>query len=135
MVKVQLGEPCGPGINYEKSIKNARLDFNELETILREVETNLDEIYQKLDESYSMLCYNIVLENGNNDEEKFVSGGIDLSVKEGRKYALPEFKQEYKRAFKAFLQNPENTKNRLSIEVSVTGFRDKITKIVEARDV
>ena len=134
-VQVKFGEPVSPLVFYEEIIKNKKFNFRTLEKLLNKFEEKLDNIYERFDDKISMFDYRIVLMNENNKKNvEFVIGMIDLSVEEGRKYGLPDFKKRYKEAFKTFLGKKENFSNPLYIEVSVVGFRDKITSVVDAKD-
>lgn len=135
-MKVKVPEPVSPAIFYEKIIKDRRFNFEDLEKLLNEFEKKLDDIYERLNNKIAIFDYRIVLMNENNKKDvEFVTGLIDLSVKEGREYALPDFKKEYKKAFRTFLGKKENFSNPLYIEVAVIGFGDKIYHEVEAKDV
>ena len=62
-----------------------------------------------------------------------MSGGFDLTVREGREFSLLKFKKNYKKFFSS-LPEKFNYENKISIYISLTGFRDKITKEIETQD-
>ncbi len=110
----------------------------DLETILRAVRLELDRICSNVLQSkeYTIVAYEMMIER--RDQEKRlcfpVEGGFDLSIEAGRKYALPRFQRRYREAFQEAIANIGIGKIPISVRIGVTGFRDKITKRVEAQD-
>ncbi|MEK6936181.1 MAG: hypothetical protein AABW67_05315 [Nanoarchaeota archaeon] len=133
-MKVKIGEPVGvPLINYKKDIERRFFNHQELEKLVKSVEKDLDNIIINIDNRIVILDYEILFERA--DTQKYleiIKGGMDLSVEAARKYSLPYFQKRYKTAFNNILNKEINYP--LNIYVSILGFGDKITHVVEAKD-
>jgi len=133
-MKVKISEPVGsPLINYERRIKNRVFNPKELEELVKGIEADLNRICSKLDDRIACFGYELSFRKTNSNEEiDSMAGGFDLSAKGGKEYALPGFIRYYKKMFKGILENPPE--DMTDIYISLTGFGDKITHEVEAKE-
>jgi len=132
-MKVKFPEPIGAPIIYYERRLDKKFNHQELEKLLREFERDLDILYERIDDRVAILSCELSFENAI-EELGFVSGGMDLSVSEGRKYSLPEFRNQYKRTLKEVLEKAKNLEYPIKISISILGFGDKISHSIEARE-
>ncbi len=134
-MKVKFPEPVAQLIDYSFKIEDKFFTGSKLEELINGLKKDFGNIVDKLDDTISIVSYELIFQRADNYENLgFMSGGFDLSVKEGREYALPDFKRGYKETFKSILEKTKNAPYPLNIEISITGFGDKVTHEIDVKD-
>jgi len=136
-MKVNVPEPVDP-VSLYRFVQERDCAKGDLETMLRMVRLELDKICASTlqGKNYTIIEYEMTIERRDLEERLCfpVAGGFDLTVPNGRKYALPRFQNRYREAFQDATTNIGMEKTPIRVRIEVTGFRDKITRQVEARD-
>lgn len=107
-MEIKMPIPNGQEIviyHYERSFPN--LTSFQLEHEFKPIKKDLDTLMVHLPQSDVVLFgYHIFLQRQDKDEYIiFMSGGIDITVKEGKNSALPGFVKDYSRNFKDAVDN------------------------------
>lgn len=140
-MKVKFPEPIGPEVLYERSMQFNDLHIQELKDLLYGLETALDIVYKnKLKtREFSIVEYKIIFYRGDFENYDFIgndfmSGGINLSAKAGRKFSLPKFGKEYKKLFRKVKDDFSKRPGSLNLEALIVGYRNRVTHEIEAFD-
>ena len=136
-MKVKYPEPVDP-VSLYKFMQEMDCTQKDLETILRIARLELDKICANTlqGKEYTVVAYEMTIERRDLEERLCfpVAGGFDLTVPNGRKYALPRFQNRYREAFQDATTNIGMEKTPIRFRIEVTGFRDKIARQVDAMD-
>ncbi len=136
-MKVDFPEPVDP-VSLYRFMQERDCTQKDLETMLRIVRLEIDKICASTlqGRDYTLIAYEMTIERRDREERLCfpVIGGFDLSVGAGRMYALPRFQNRYREAFQEAVNGIGDGLAPVTINIEVTGFRDKITRQVEAQD-
>lgn len=131
-MRIQIPEPINPEVLYERVLRFEDVNSGELREMISGVKLALDIAYRNLRKrEFSYARYKLLFSTGIFPDLRFLAtpliGAIQLYEEDGRRFALPGFKENYRASLREVMENFEEGMD-INLEASVIGFRDTVTR-------